>query len=339
VDAWRRFGALSIELDNGPPIEADLAVLAVGNSPSSSAVQGFTGVPMLQPWNWRELLEIPAAAPVLLIGSGLTAVDVVLSLDDRGHRGPIYMVSRRGLLPSAHSAAAGSALAVPLAKFPASARGLLRLIRDLAGKTNRDGGDWRPAVDAIRPYAVRIWQSLTLAEQRRFLRHVRPYWDVHRHRMAPAVATRISKLLDAGRLRIYGGRIVSMRSGGNARHVAELKRRSGGVLTVEFAYAINCAGAQDDPRSWDNRFVRSLLKRGMIQPDSLNIGLLSDRDGGLLGVENCHKSTFFALGPPLKGQLWEAIAVPEIREQASTLAQVLLATLDAEIEKPVYSDF
>jgi uncharacterized NAD(P)/FAD-binding protein YdhS len=328
VDAQPTAGGLCIEMDNGRAIEAGLAVLSVGNSSRAAPLPGSDRAAIIQPWNWTELLEIPPTAPVLLIGSALTAVDVLLVLDDRGHCGPIHMVARRGLLPNAHREAAGSAPAAPLTDFPPTARGLLRLIRDLAEKMTQACGDWRPAVDAMRPHTVKIWQSLTLTEQRRLLRHVRPYWDVHRHRTAPAATTRISRMLGAGRLRMYAGRILSMRPAADTgRQMAEIKLRSGGNLALEFDYAINCAGTREDFRTWDNPLVRSLFARKMIQSDALDIGLCVDSNGRLIGIEDT-SFPLFTLGPSLKGQLWETTAVPEIRKQARTLAQILLTTLD-----------
>jgi uncharacterized NAD(P)/FAD-binding protein YdhS len=330
VEAQAQAEKLSIRLESDDRIEADAAVLALGNAFSTIAFPGSGEIPLVQPWSWKELEQIPLDAPVLLIGSGLTAVDAVLSLDERGHRGPIHMVSRRGLLPHAHCESGAAVPAdVPTHDFPTSARGVLRWIRRMVEQRASAGGDWRGVIDALRPFTDRIWQNLTPAEQRRLLRHLRPYWDAHRHRMAPEVAARISHLMDTGQLQIHRGRVLTITAGDDiGRWVAQIGLRSGGHLKLEFERVINCAGAQDDFGGRDDPLVQSLLARGLIQCDTLKLGLLVDRHGRLLNFGNRPAPAIYTLGPPLKGRLGETIAVPEIRVQAKALAQLLLATLE-----------
>jgi uncharacterized NAD(P)/FAD-binding protein YdhS len=329
VEAQAQGASVSIGLESGQRVEADAAVLALGNASSTGAFPWAAGIPLPQPWSRKELGQIPLDSPVLLIGSGLTAVDAVLSLQEKGHRGPIHMVSRRGLLARAHcESGAPAPMDIGTQEFPASARRLLRWIRLTVERARNAGSDWRGVIDGLRPFTNRIWRNLTQSEQRRFLRHLRPYWDVHRHRMAPQVADRISHLMDTGQLKIHAGRIVGVEhSQASGRQVAEIRLRSGLYLSLEFERAIHCAGAQDDFAGRDDPLIGSLIARGLIQCDPLKLGLLADRYGRLLRLGNGSGPALYTLGPPLKGQLGETIAVPEIRVQAKALARHVLATL------------
>ena len=94
--------------------------------------------------------------------------------------------------------------------FGTDAAHLLRWLRTRAEQTQARGGDWRSVVDGLRPFISEIWRTLPAPERRRFMRHARPWWDIHRHRMAPEVATRIAQTLAEGQLNIIAGKIPSV---------------------------------------------------------------------------------------------------------------------------------
>ena len=183
---------IHIHLDRDRRFSAELAVLATGNPPPKAPP---VDDPRLydsaffrpDPWQPDALDGLDPAGPVLLIGTGLTAVDTVISLLDRGHTGPITAISRRGLLPRRHGPAAPVDLGPSL---PTGVVALLRFVRGTARQAMAHGGSWQGSVDALRPFSQDLWQTMTLRERAAFLRHLRPWWDVHRHRMAPAVAER-----------------------------------------------------------------------------------------------------------------------------------------------------
>jgi uncharacterized NAD(P)/FAD-binding protein YdhS len=259
-------------LADGVVIPADQVVLAVGNAPKP----GGRGV---DPWQPGVLENLPDG-PVVLWGTGLTAVDVALTLARLG-RTEIVAVSRHGLLPQRHRTP------TPLEKVELSGS-LSQMLRKLRG-----ADDWRAAFDALRPRWDELWQRLSSAERERFLRHLARYWEVHRHRMAPAVADEIDALLASGTLTV---------------------RRVG--VPVE-GVEIDCTGpgrAADDP------LVRTLIAEGLARPGPHGLGLDVTAEGELIGREGRPNPALWTIGPARRGVFWETTAAPEIREQAKVLA-------------------
>jgi uncharacterized NAD(P)/FAD-binding protein YdhS len=306
-------GGWRVALDNGSTIDADALVLAVGNQePESlrafaSVGQRFIG----NPWGAEARAAVQELAgsgeAALLVGTGLTMVDLVLSLDAAGHRGRIVALSRRGLAPRGHTDFAPAPVArdeVP----SGSVRALWRWLR-------RRGGEfgWRAAIDSLRPNSHWLWQSLDTGQQRRFLRHARPWWDVHRHRIAPEVAATVARMVGEGRLEIVGGRIVRAQDGSEGIDVEYRRRGAKTVQSGTFAYVFNCTGPLHSIERSKDPLLRSLLDAGEVHPDQLGIGVAVD--GTCRAGEH-----LWAMGPLTKGRYWEIIAVPDIREQAAEVA-------------------
>lgn len=310
-DGWR------VTLADGWVLHSQALVLAIGNE-APAGLSAFAGIGdryVLNPWGERARAAIGAAAEegraVLIVGTGLTMVDTVLSLDERGFAGPILALSRRGLSPRAHAPSEPAPVAlndVPLG----SARVLVRWLRQRAGKAG-----WRAAVDSLRPHSHAVWDSLDHAQQRRFLRHARPWWDVHRHRIAPQVAERIAGLIAEGRLEIAAGRVISARDVGDAIDV-EIARRGGAVGTCRFGFVINCTGPLHAMSRTANPLLRSLLDSGAAKPDELDIGLAVDARARVIG-----SARLWAVGSLTKGRYWEITAVPDIRAQAAGIAAAI----------------
>jgi uncharacterized NAD(P)/FAD-binding protein YdhS len=173
---------------------------------------------------------------------------------------------------------------------------------------------WRAAIDSLRPHSHRLWQSLDASEQRRFLRHARPWWDVHRHRIAPEVGATIAGLVAEGRLEIMAGRILAAERNVHGLAVEIRRRGSDAVRLRTFAYAFNCTGPLHSIGRTRDPFLRSLLDGSHVRPDQLEIGL--DVDENSRAGER-----LWALGPLTKGRYWEIIAVPDIRDQAALVAE------------------
>ncbi len=300
-----------VRLSSGDDLPASILVLAIGNQAPeplpafASAGERFA----TNPWaaGARGAIAQVAAEdlPVILVGTGLTMVDLVLSLDAAGHQGMITAVSRRGLLPRAHADAGGT---VDPAGAPAGE--LVALMQWL----RRRGGEagWRAAIDSMRPISQQLWQRLGVEQQRRFLRHARPWWDVHRHRIAPQVAGQIRGLVEQGRLEVLAGRITTVEPRGGHLNVA-IGRRGGELVQREAAFAFNCTGPLGSIQRTRDPLLRQMLDEGLIASDELGIGLDVDersRAGPRL----------WAVGPPTKGRFWEIVAVPDIRIQAEAVA-------------------
>jgi uncharacterized NAD(P)/FAD-binding protein YdhS len=320
ISARRDGASWKVELDDGSIVEADALALALGNQ-DPEPLRAFAGAGerfVNNPWGGDarnavdDLVESNGAA--LLIGTGLTMVDLVLSLSAAGYQGRIVAVSRRGQIPRAH--ADFEPAPVSLDDVPQGHVG--RLWHWLRNRSAEVG--WRAAIDSLRPHSHALWQSLDLAEQRRFMRHARPWWDVHRHRIAPQVAQTVHGMVSSGQLEIAAGRIVAANSVEEGIDV-EIRRRGSQKSTTErFAYVFNCTGPLHAMKKTRNTLLRGLLDAGEVQPDQLDIGLTVD--------ENSQAGKrLWALGPLSKGRYWEIIAVPDIRGQAAEVAEDIVREL------------
>ncbi|WP_341532059.1 FAD/NAD(P)-binding protein (plasmid) [Nostoc sp. UHCC 0302] len=334
-----------ISLRSGRCFAADKVVLALGNSPSvPPAIQNANNNDdyLRNAWSADALAELDADAPVLLIGTGLTMVDMVLSLSDRQHRGKIYAVSRRGLFPLKHQAAQPYPCFLTLENSPKSVRSWLRRLRAEVEVAATQGYDWRAVIDSLRPMNQKIWQKLPTEEQQRFLRHLTPYWDVHRHRIAPKVADVVTQMLDSGQLTIAAGRIREYQAlpDGVAVTVCQRKSQTNNILHVQ--RVVNCTGVAADYRRSPHPLITDLRSQKLIRPNAIGLGLDTDTHGALYAVDGNVSMLLYTLGTPRKGDLWETIAVPELRGQAQELSKALLQSLPVRVRSiptmPLLSD-
>jgi uncharacterized NAD(P)/FAD-binding protein YdhS len=307
----------------GAPTLADIVVFATGNE--APAPLGADFAPEAQrlilnnPWEAERKNAIPADAAVLIAGTGLTAVDVVAELLHRNHAGPMFAFSRRALLPRSH----GGAVAFPEGlhrAFPASLRAILKRVRALAG--DDPGGDrWRGVMNELRTMAPALWAGWDPADKRRFLRHVRPFWDVHRHRVAPVVHARLSSAIGRGQLTVVRGRLESLEHVAARACLRATVRRNDGLQLLEGAVLINCTGPQVHPLRVANPLLRRAVADGVARPDPLALGLATDQRFRLISRDGVAQRTLYALGTLARGSQWELTAVPEIREQARIVAR------------------
>jgi uncharacterized NAD(P)/FAD-binding protein YdhS len=326
---------VSLRLDGGVRLRADRVVLALGNPGPADpplADTAFYASPRYLGYAWSRggLYSVGRDEDLLLIGSGLTALDWLAGLRTLGHRGRVHLLSRRGLLPHGHGATAPWTLSFDPLELPL--RPLLRRLRREIDRAQAGGGDWRAVVDALRPHTPALWQGLSTAERRRFLRHLRPYWEIHRHRAAPRVVGLVRELLDSGQLRLLAGRVEQLRERDGAVQAQLRLRRGGEPLQLRVQRVVNCTGPDSNYRRLNHPLVVSLRERGLIQPDALGLGLLCDAQGALLDREGQASGWLHALGPLRKGELWETTAVPELRVQAQALARRLLQLEGVERE-------
>jgi uncharacterized NAD(P)/FAD-binding protein YdhS len=313
VSAARDSGGWRVGFKDGSTVEAEALVLAVGNQ-EPEGLGAFAGVSRRfvgNPWGGdaRDAVAELAATgdAALIVGTGLTMVDLVLSLDAAGHQGRIVALSRRGLIPRAH--ADFDPAPVDQEELPRGLRSMFRWLRRRSAEVG-----WRAAVDSLRPYSHALWQGLTHQEQLRFLRHARPWWDVHRHRIAPEVADTVARMIAEGRLEIVAGRVLSARDGAEGVEVEYRRRGAQQSRSETFAYVFNCTGPLHSVTRSKDPLLRGLLDAGEVKPDHLGIGLQ-------VGDDCRAGQRLWALGPLTKGRYWEIIAVPDIREQAAEVAE------------------
>ena len=314
IAAERQNGSWRLTLQDGGAIESDALVLAIGNQPPAP-LRGLEGAGDLlidDPWSERAKRAVEDAAErqldVLILGASLTMVDVALSLASAGHKGKILALSRRGKIPLGQ--AVHDDAPVEADELPAPAvRSVAKWLRERAPKVG-----WRAAVDALRPHSHRLWQAFPEEEKRRFLRFGRPWWDIHRHRIAPQVASQVETLISSGRLEVVAGRLLKARVDGGSIEITY--RRRGHEKADDphrFAYVFNCTGPLGDVTGTKEPILQQLLAGGEVRPDELSIGLMVDE-------RSRASERLWALGTLTKGRYWEMIAVPDIRHQAAAVA-------------------
>lgn len=316
-------GDWTVKLREGESIRASAVVLALGNLPPGNPFGGKTEMPKdywPDPWANGAARGVPEDSSVLIIGTGLTMLDLVLSLRREGHRGVIHAISRRGLLPQAHLAHPAFNLDPPM--LPVSPNALLRWLRRQTDEANRAGKDWRCVIDGMRSHTAAIWQGWTLAQRRSFLRHARPYWDTHRHRCAPEIAAQIAALIESKNLVIHCGRLQSIHETSEGLEVQWLGlERDPKKITV--ARVLNCTGPASNYAKLDLPLVAQMREAGWLTPDPLGLGVETDNEGRLIDTNGNVIAGLFAIGSLRRPSWWESIAIPEIRIQADALAKLV----------------
>lgn len=312
-------GRVTVQLDDGSEIVARSLVLALGNFPPAPH-RALAALPdsrrFVDPWNPGAVAGARSLDHVLLIGTGLTAADMILSLDKAGFKGRITALSRRGLKPHAHAETGPAVEHVPAPDVRGSA--LVRQIRERAKAIG-----WRAAVDEQRPHTQNLWRRHDAAAQRRFLRHLRPYWDVHRHRLAPDVARRLAELEAEGRLEFVAGKLVGSEVTERGVAVDYRPRGEDELKRIEVCRVINCTGPEGDLLRSGLPLVKDLVAQGRVRADEHRLGLDVEHLGRVRDAEGKPQDTLFAVGPVTKGEAWEIVAVPDIRRQVWNLARYL----------------
>ena len=305
----------------GQSLKADIAVLAVGNLPPHSppgldpdalSADRYMG----NPWDPAMPQGLTGADTVLVIGTGLTMVDVALTLDAHGYQGRIVALSRRGLLPRPHGPGADWK---KIDERPDT--GTATLLHNVRARADAIG--WRNAVDELRPFTQPMWGNATEDQRARFLRHLRPWWDVHRHRLAPEVHARLQAIIDRGQLEVVAGKTLSVEEGPEGVAVSYRPRGADRTETLLARRIVNCTGPLTDLARTDEPLLRKLAARGVIRPDEARLGIDVDNQAQTINASGAVNPALYALGPMTRGAFWEIVAVPDIRTQTWNLARRL----------------
>jgi uncharacterized NAD(P)/FAD-binding protein YdhS len=311
---------------------ADAVVLALGSLPPRPLAGVAddvlaSGRYVIDPWPFLAAAEQDdRPLHVVVIGLGLTAIDVVLHLSERWPNATFTAISRHGLPPEAHphtaSAPAGdSAELIDAMRDEPTARSWMRRLRETIGQSE----DWRTVIDSLRPHSPSLWQLLPVAERARFLRHARWAWERARHRMPPQVAEAIRDLEASGRLHRQRGRMEAVDA--IADDGLSVTISSSGHSHVETLHAdvvIQTVGLNTDTQRTLHPLVCQLVTNGHVSSDPLGLGFNAAANGQLLDLDGDAWPHVFAIGTLLRGTLWESTAMPEIRVQARNLAETLL---------------
>ncbi len=341
TDARRIEGGIELALVSAPgfPIRARHVVIATSH--------GLPGVPagiphwvrtapgfIADPWRSDGFTQIDRGDDVLIIGTGLTMADTVASMLARGHRGHIAAFSRHGLLPRPNGVSTAPAC-LDFGTWPtAPVSHYVRRIREVISRIEAAGGTWCDVFTALREQSERLWSKLPVSEKRRFLRHLKCFYDVHRYRMAPDIAARIDTARSDGQLDILAAHLqdASVERGGF--RVSLLRRSSRTVEHHSVAAIVNCTGPRQQLRADPEHFLGALIARGFAYPDQLGLGVMVDRDFRVYGT--CRN--LYALGPLTRERFGDTMGAPEIMAQAQRLARVLAEAEDRAVVGPDMSD-
>lgn len=317
-----------LRLASGATLDADKVVLATGNEPPAD-LPGHDIVAThtawcANPWmDWES--RIPSSGDIVLLGTGLTTVDAIITLLALGWRGTIHAVSRNGLLPESHFKGVDDPLFPPpntdLATLGLA--GLVRLLEEHCARLRAAGLNPAMVVDKMRPHTQRIWGVFTDAERREFIAQHAARWNVLRHRIAPSIHRQVADALASGRLKITRAAVTGVKPLG-AKIGVELRNRDGVTSVMEAALAINCTGPHTRFSATRSPLLQQLLQGGYAQPDTMDMGIRVEPDFAVVTRDGRRSPFLFAIGPLLRGTLWESVAVPELRGQALRVAQTLL---------------
>jgi uncharacterized NAD(P)/FAD-binding protein YdhS len=324
-----------VTLTSGGSFVADAVVLAIGAPRAPPAWGGTDPGFVRSPADRGALDSVPRGANIVVVGTGLTMVDVTLSVT-RDPSVNVRAVSRHGLLPQTHARGAiraAESIAPDIADATTT-RALLRAVRAAIAAEEKAGGDWRSVIDALRAATPDLWRALSASEQRRFLRHVRPFWQSHRHRVPRPSWETIASLIEAGRLVVDAGRIhqVSRRSDGAFDVAIEFSRRPDRI-DVCADVVFDCTGPAPSVERSASRVIRGLLESGLAIPDASGLGLRAEPTGEIIGADG-GRSALFAVGPLVRGLTYEGTAVRELRVQAKRTAAAIANRFAAHSRPP-----
>ncbi len=323
--ARRAGGGFDIELTGGR-IEADLLMIATTHPPPAvpPALRPLVGDPrfVADPGDPQGLDAVQGDARVLIVGSGLTAADVVASLDRRGHRGAILMLSRNGLRSRGHAPAPVDPFGDFVADPARTARDLTARVRRAIEAAARQGVSWHAVLDAVRIDGSTIWNALSEPERRQVVRRLRSFWDVHRFRIAPQVAAVLDDAEVQGRLRVVAASLVSSRRERDALAVEYRPRSARAVEGESFDLVVNTTGPAHRAVV-DRQPVRSLHEAGLLTLDRVGLGLHADAEHRALRRDGSVVPGLYVAGPLARGTFGELMGLPQVTAHAELVAAVL----------------
>ncbi|MGL5167521.1 MAG: FAD/NAD(P)-binding protein [Afipia sp.] len=314
--------------DDGSEIDADVVVLAVCHTPpqvpSSLATLQDRPLFIANPWQRDALRDIAPDHRVLIVGTGLTMADIVASLDRQGHRGSITAVSRRGLRSQPHAAQ----LMEPFGDFvddpEQTTLSLLRRVRRTIADAARDGLSWHPVLDQIRLQGTDIWRALPLDERAKLIRHLRPFWDTSRFRIAPQVDDVITRRIADGTLTIRAASIRASVTQGDDLAVDLRPRRSRNWERATFDAIVIATGPAHGTVFETNSLLGQIGDAGLARPDPLGLGIDVDLGGHAIGRDGVAAGSLFVAGPLARGTFGELMGAPDLARYARNLAETIV---------------
>ncbi|WP_137154256.1 FAD/NAD(P)-binding protein [Rhizobium sp. FKL33] len=315
-------------LSDGRRLRARKSVLCIGGTPAGLPLPMDKIAPearghlCLNVWADRWIERSDLGDDVMMLGSGLTMIDQVLSLRARGHRGRIHILSRHGLIPLPHLVPRTNPVGPVLEPGAKPLSAMMRTLRDAAARAD----DWRSVVDGVRPITQALWQALSKTEKSRFLRHANAWWNIHRHRVAPDMWDNFEEMRASGQVTVTAGWLRDVYEAGGKIRAAYLDRHNRTLRQMSADWLVNCTGMERCSIS-KTPLLKKMSARGMIDGDGLGLGVAVDQDSRLLASDGSPNASAFALGPMTIGRFFEIFAVPDIRVQAANVARLVARAL------------
>lgn len=316
-----------VRLSDGSALEADRVVLATGNEPPAPlpGSEALTDHPAWvgNPWQaWEQRLpstEVGYESGIVILGTGLTAVDAIITLRALGWLGRIHAVSRHGWFPHEHFRGIRYPDFPPADVESLSLDALLAVINEHCSILHQRNANPAIIVDKLRPHTQRIWSGFSSADRLSFAREHAARWNVFRHRIAPEIHSQITSSQLTGQLRVHAARIEKLTPSGQ-RVLVDLE----GGQSLQGDLVLNATGPSTKFTATQSVLLQNLLRRGAVSPDDTDMGVRVDPDHTVLTAAGERSPWLLALGPMLRGTYWETIAVPELRVQARRVAETLL---------------
>lgn len=332
-DRWR------VRAAEGTDILADIAIIATTH-PAPCAPRGIATALAGHPRFIADstmpgtLSVIGENDRVLVVGNGLTAADVIASLRRRGHKGVITALSRRGLRSRGHAATVQEPFGDFVSHPSRTAVSLLRQVRQAIRDARAIGCNWHAVFDALRTQGGEIWRALPVAERRRLVRHLRPYWDVHRFRVAPQIEAVIAQGLERGDVRVIAGSVQEVAKVGETIAVEVRLRHRGQREHFEFDACIITTGPAHTGVLSSQRWLGDLALAGHLCPDAVGLGLACDTHSRAIGRQGKGDDTLFIAGPLARGTFGELMGLPQVNDHAIFLAAEVARQLARHSHSP-----
>lgn len=329
IDLFIRENQAIIILKNGEKLFCDKVVLAMGNFPPANLALPDCSYEkdsryFQNPWSENAFQQLAKEATVLLIGTGLTMIDMVLALHQQQHRGQIVAVSTYGVLPQIHKATPAYPSFFEEIKQAEDLIAMISIVKKHLRHARTLGLDWRAVVDALRPDMQKIWFLLSLSDKKRFLRHIGHRWGVVRHRMPQDAAAIIAHMQERGQLQVIAGTITHLLPVPEGINVTYTTRKTKQEIHLLAQRVLNCTGPESNIEQIVCPLIHNMLAGGLLRSDPLQLGACTTPEGALITRGGNRLDQVYTLGPAMKGILWECVAVPEIRQQARNLAKLLV---------------
>ena len=308
-------------LQDGAALRVGAVVLAVGNAPRPLPVRGagaLDRVQRLEAWDTAAVAALPVQSSLCVVGSGLTMVDVAITRDSCGQQAPLHVVSRHGLMPLPRADTPPFEFD-PQPLLSMTLRQRVCALRQQAKAAQAQGWPWQSVMERVRPMVRPLWQSLDFDDQRRFLRHVARYWDVHRHGIDPALHAQLSAMQARGALVLHRARLDAVWPTGACVQV-EARDVRGHALRLEVQGVLNATGVEMRVQAMRNPLLQQLLGEGHAVPGPHGIGIDADAEGRVIAADGHAEPSLRVIGSLRIGREWESLAVPELRVQAEAIA-------------------